>query len=74
VGEVVAVDAEHKLISEWRSDSPLGVLLGVINYIKTLQQYELFASFQQLAYYSLPPDATENNCKILEPVKPVVTR
>jgi hypothetical protein len=37
VSEVVAVDKEHKLMSEWRSNGPLGVLLAVINYIKTLQ-------------------------------------
>jgi hypothetical protein len=74
VGEVVAVHEEHKLMSEWRSDGPLGVLLGVINYIKTPQQYELFTSFQQLAHHNLPPNATENDHKILEPIKPDVTR
>jgi hypothetical protein len=74
VGEVVAVDEEHKLMNEWRSDGPLGVLLGVINYIKTPQQYELFTSFQQLAHHDLPPNVTRNDRKILEPVKPVVTR
>jgi hypothetical protein len=72
VGKVVAVDEEHKLMSEWRSDGPLGVLLVVINYIKTPQQYKLFTKFQQLAHRKLPIDATENDRKIL--VKPVVTR
>lgn len=74
VGEVVTVDTEHKLMSEWRSDGPLGVLLAIINYIKTPQQYELFTNSQQLAHYELPIDATEDDRKILEPVKPVVTR
>jgi hypothetical protein len=54
----------------WRQDGPLGVLLGVINYIKTPQQHELFNDFQRLANAELP---TEER-RILEPVKPVVTR
>jgi hypothetical protein len=52
----------------------LGVLLGIINYIKTPQQYELFTSFQQIAHRELPLSATDDDHKILEPVKPVVTR
>jgi hypothetical protein len=47
------------------------VLLAVINYINTPQQYKLFTSFWQLTHHELPIDATENNCKILKPVKPV---
>lgn len=74
VGEVVAVDTEHKFMSEWRSDGPLGVLLAIINSIKTPQQYELFTNFQQLAHHELPIDATEDDRKILEPIKPVITR
>ena len=74
VGEAVVLDKEHKLMKEWRSDSPLGVLLAVMNYIKTPQQYELFTSFQQLAHKELPPSATNNDRKVLEPIKPVVTR
>jgi hypothetical protein len=54
----------------WRQDGPLGVLLGVISYIKTPQQHELFNDFQRLANAELP---TEER-RILEPVKPVVTR
>jgi hypothetical protein len=50
------------------------VLLAVINYIKTPQQYKLFTNFQQLAHQELPINATEEDRKILEPVKPVVTR
>ena len=61
-------------MGEWRRDGPLGVLLSVINYIKTPQQYELFSSFQTLAYRELPADAPEEDRKVLEPVKPVVTR
>ena len=54
----------------WRQDGPLGVLLGVISYIKTPQQHELFNDFQRLANAELP---TEER-RILELVKPVVTR
>jgi hypothetical protein len=74
VGEVVAVDKEHKLIIEWRSDGPFGVLLVVINFIKIPQQYEAFTNFQQLPHHELPINATKDDRKILEPVKPVVTR
>jgi hypothetical protein len=55
---------------DWRRDGPLGVLLGVIRYIKTPQQYALFEKFQRLAQRDLPTEQHE----ILEPVKPVVTR
>ena len=55
---------------DWRYNGPLGVLLGVVNYIKTPQQYALFEKFQRLAQSHLP---TEKQT-ILEPVKPVVTR
>jgi hypothetical protein len=65
---------ETKFIGEWRRDGPLSVLLSVINYIKTLQQYELFSGFQTLAYRELPADAPEEDRKVLEPVKPVATR
>jgi hypothetical protein len=30
---------------DWRRNRPLGVLLRVINYIKTPQQYALFKKF-----------------------------
>ena len=65
---------ETEFMDEWRRDGPLGVLLSVINYIKTPQQYELFSSFQTLAHRELPADAPEEDRKVLEPVKPVVTR
>jgi hypothetical protein len=55
---------------DWRRDGPLGVLLGVIRYIKTPQQYALFKKFQRLAQRDLPTEQHE----ILKPVKPVVTR
>jgi hypothetical protein len=50
------------------------MLLGIINYIKTPQQYALFANFQCLAHCELPPDAPADKRKILKTVKPVVTR
>jgi hypothetical protein len=58
-------------MDEWRKGGPLGVLIDVINYIKTPQHYDLFASFQHIANRDLP---THERLKILEPVKPVVTR
>ena len=68
----LAIESEY--MSHWRRDGPLGVLLAVVNYIKTPQQYALFADFQRLAHRELPPDAPSDKRKILEPVKPVVTR
>jgi hypothetical protein len=41
---------EHDFIEEWRRIGPLGVLLSIINYIKTLQQHKLFDDFQRLAH------------------------
>ena len=61
---------EAEFMQEWRRDSPLGILLSVITYIKTPQQYALFESFQRLAYRELPVEQRN----VLEPVKPVVTR
>jgi hypothetical protein len=55
-------------------DRLLSDLLSVINYIKTPQQYELFSGFQTFAYRELHADAPEKDRKVLEPVKPVVTR
>lgn len=37
--------SKERLIGEWRKHSPLSVLVDVINYIKILQQHELFAEF-----------------------------
>ena len=56
---------------EWRRYGPLGVLLGIVNYIKTPQQYEAFANCQRTAYRELP---NTDKLVILQPVKPVVTR
>jgi hypothetical protein len=61
---------ESELLRNWRENGPLGVLLSVINYIKTPQQLELFEKFQGLANTELPAEQRE----ILAPVKPVVTR
>ncbi|PWO19614.1 hypothetical protein PtrARCrB10_11884, partial [Pyrenophora tritici-repentis] len=44
---------EVRFIREWRKDGPLGVLLDVINYIKTPQQHELFINFQYRANANL---------------------
>ena len=64
------LDDEEKFLQEWRKDGPLGTLIAIINYIKTPQQYDLFSNFQKLANAELPTDQR----RILEPVKPVVTR
>jgi hypothetical protein len=63
--------SEQAFMAQWRRDGPLGVLIDVINYIKTPQQYEIFAGFQRLANQALP---THDRLKILESVKSVVTR
>ncbi|KAI0569801.1 hypothetical protein Alg130_11492, partial [Pyrenophora tritici-repentis] len=65
---------EDKFMRGWRREGPLGVLLDIITHIKTPQQYAQFARFQQLAHRELPADALADARKILEPVKPVVTR
>ncbi|KAA8622202.1 Dimer-Tnp-hAT domain-containing protein [Pyrenophora tritici-repentis] len=65
---------EHDFMEEWRRVGPLGVLLSVISYIKTPQQHKLFEDFQRLAHKELPADALAEERKVLEPVKPVVTR
>jgi hypothetical protein len=57
-------------MQEWRKDGPVSVLIDVINYIKTPQQHDIFDRMQTLAFSELP---TEQQ-RILEPVKPVVTR
>jgi hypothetical protein len=57
-------------MKEWRRDGLLGVLLSVITSIKTPQQYALFMEFQRLAQCELPGEKQ----RILESVKPVVTR
>jgi hypothetical protein len=46
-------------------------LIAIINYIKTPQQYALFASFQKAAANEIP---SELRHKVLELIKPVVTR
>jgi hypothetical protein len=64
------LDDEEEFLREWRKNGPLGILIAIINYIKTPQQYDLFSIFQKLANAELPTDQR----RILEPVKPVVTR
>jgi hypothetical protein len=41
-------------MAEWRKHGPLGVLIDIINYIKTPQQYDLFRDFQHTANRELP--------------------
>jgi hypothetical protein len=62
--------AETEYLQNWRRDGPLGVLLDIINYIKTPQQHDLFASLQAL----VNKQSYTQTETILEPIKPVVTR
>ncbi|KAG9376615.1 Pyruvate dehydrogenase E1 component protein [Pyrenophora tritici-repentis] len=64
---------EAAFIKEWRKHGPLGVLLDIVNYIHTPQQYNLFEKAQRTAYRELPHDA-DDKLTILQPIKPVVTR
>jgi hypothetical protein len=56
---------EEAYMQEWRQQGPLGVLIGIINHIKTSQQYVLFRGFQQTANLQLP---AKDRLKVLEPV------
>ncbi|KAF7577972.1 Dimer-Tnp-hAT domain containing protein [Pyrenophora tritici-repentis] len=49
-------NTEEQYMREWRKDGPIGVLVDVINYIKTPQQYELFRGYQRLANNNLPAE------------------
>jgi hypothetical protein len=40
-------NTEARYLRDWRRDGPLGVLIDIINYIKTPQQHDLFASLQR---------------------------
>ena len=65
------LEEEAAFMRDWRKQGPLGVLIDVIHHIKTPQQYTLFETFQHQANAELP--ANEQR-KVFEPVKPVVTR
>jgi hypothetical protein len=58
---------------EWRSDGSLGVLLTVINCIKTLQQYGVFTNIQKLAHYELPILSAPPNCSLQSTPTPITT-
>jgi hypothetical protein len=64
---------EAENMASWRGDGLLGVLLDIINYVKTPQQYALFEKYQRLAHGELPADAPAEKHKVLELVKPVLT-
>ncbi|CAO2655095.1 Nn.00g101590.m01.CDS01 [Neocucurbitaria sp. VM-36] len=72
--DVQEITDEHDFIEEWRRVGLLGVLLSIMNDIKTPQQHKLFEDFQRLAHTELPSSASADDRKILESVKPVVTR
>ncbi|KAG9376260.1 hypothetical protein A1F94_012807 [Pyrenophora tritici-repentis] len=64
---ITAQNEEEKYLNEWRKQGPLGTLIDVISYIKTPQQYDMFANFQRLARQDLPAD-DDAKFQILEPV------
>lgn len=64
------IQDEEQFLNDWRRQGPLGTLIDVINYIRTPQQHEIFRNFQCIANRELPGDTQ----RLLEPVKPVVTR
>jgi hypothetical protein len=72
--DVQELTDKHDFIEEWRHVGPLSVLLSIINYIKTPPQHKLFEDFPCLAHTELPSSVSADDRKILEPVKPVVTR
>jgi hypothetical protein len=39
------LQTEQQFLKEWRREGPLSILIAIINYIKTPQQYALFADF-----------------------------
>jgi hypothetical protein len=59
---------KRNFMKEWRCVGLLGVLLSIINYIKTPQQHKLFEDFQRLAHKQLPANALAEERKVLEPV------
>lgn len=65
------INTDELYMKEWRKQGPSGMLIDVINYIKIPQQYELLRDFQCAANARLPAG---ERFKVLEPVKPAVTR
>jgi hypothetical protein len=43
-------------MQEWRKDGPIGILIDVINYIKSSQQHDIFNRMQTLAFSELPTE------------------
>ncbi|KAI2478043.1 Dimer-Tnp-hAT domain containing protein [Pyrenophora tritici-repentis] len=72
-------DEEH-FMHEWREQGPLGVLLSIIKYIKTPQQYTLFETFQAHANAELPADKPSDwqvitkYIRVLRPLKEATLR
>lgn len=62
-------EIEEQFLKEWRQFGPLGVLIDVLNYIKTPQQYDKLREFQQQE-----AQQTRLPYTLKEPVKPVITR
>jgi len=61
---------EAQFLKEWRNEGPIGVLVDMINYIRTPMQHHLFAEAQRHVNGLLHAPLHT----YLEPVKPVVTR
>jgi hypothetical protein len=68
----IDITGEAAFMREWREEGPLGVLLDIVNYIHTPQQYNAFEDAQREAH-SEGPDR-DSKLHMLYPIKPVVTR
>lgn len=86
--DVADLAEEERLLAEWRSAGPIGVLLDVISSIVTPQAIQLLAKYQRLEYDQLypsypsqterdnetPPPLPPPKYRELQIVKPVKTR
>jgi len=69
--ELSQAKVEEQLLNEWRKQGPLGILIDVLHYICTPQQYDLIRNFQKTEVV-LP--SSQEASKSKEIVKPVITR
>jgi hypothetical protein len=59
---------EAENMATWRTDGPLGVLLAVINYIKTPHNTRFLRSFNALPIMICPPTCQRSSAKYLNPL------
>lgn len=72
--KVSQAKTEEQLLREWRRQGPLGLLVDVLHSIRTPQQYNIFNALQKDILESDSSKGVRKSVKLLEPVKPVVTR